>query len=71
MDMFMPEMDGLEATKVIRMQETIKQPAIVAMTANVLQEDKEQCAQVGMNGFISKPFKLEELTNILKAIPKT
>jgi CheY-like chemotaxis protein len=70
MDMFMPEMDGLEATKVIRMIETIKQPSIVAMTANVLQEDKEQCAQAGMNGFISKPFKLEELTDILKAIPK-
>jgi CheY-like chemotaxis protein len=69
MDMFMPEMDGLEATKVIRRQKTIKQPSIVAMTANVLQEDKEQCAQAGMDGFISKPFKLEELTDMLKAVP--
>ncbi len=68
MDMQMPEMDGLEATKTIRMQETIKQPSIVAMTANVLPEDKERCAEAGMNGFISKPFKLEELRDLLKAV---
>jgi len=68
MDMQMPEMDGLEATKIIRMQETIKQPSIVAMTANVLPEDKERCAEAGMNGFISKPFKLEELRDLLKAV---
>jgi signal transduction histidine kinase/CheY-like chemotaxis protein/ligand-binding sensor domain-containing protein len=66
MDMLMPEMDGLEATKLIRMLNSIKQPSIIAMTANVLPEDKEQCAQAGMDGFISKPFKLEELTDVLK-----
>ncbi|MBC7913273.1 MAG: response regulator, partial [Pyrinomonadaceae bacterium] len=70
MDMLMPEMDGVEATKTIRMLDTIEQPAIVAMTANVLPEDKELCARAGMNGFISKPFKLEELTSILQKISK-
>ena len=70
MDMLMPEMDGLQATEVIRMMDTIKQPSIVAMTANVLPEDKERCAKAGMNGFISKPFKIEELTDILKTVSK-
>ena len=71
MDMLMPEMDGLEATKAIRMLGKVKQPSIVAMTANVLQEDKERCIESGMNGFISKPFKLEELTDVLKSIAIT
>ena len=65
MDMLMPEMDGLEATQTIRTLKSIKQPKIIAMTANVLPEDKERCYKAGMNGFISKPFKLEDLTSIL------
>ncbi|MBC8054214.1 MAG: response regulator [Sphingobacteriaceae bacterium] len=64
MDMLMPEMDGLTATKVIR-KSSQPQPAIIAMTANVLPEDKEACFNAGMNGFISKPFKLEALTELL------
>ena len=64
MDMQMPEMDGLEATRVIRSGKNT-QPDIVAMTANVLPEDKEACFKAGMNGFISKPFKLESLMETL------
>ncbi|MBC7913977.1 MAG: response regulator [Pyrinomonadaceae bacterium] len=64
MDMLMPEMDGLEATQTIR-NNGKHQPVIIAMTANVLPEDKEACFKAGMSGFISKPFKLESLTEIL------
>ena len=65
MDMQMPEMDGLDATRTIRSGNTV-QPQIIAMTANVLPEDKEACFNAGMNDFISKPFKLESLTDVLK-----
>jgi CheY-like chemotaxis protein/HPt (histidine-containing phosphotransfer) domain-containing protein len=63
MDIQMPVMDGVEATKVIR--ETLAAPAkdtkIIAMTANVLQEDVMQYFKVGMNGYVSKPFQTDEL----------
>lgn len=64
MDVQMPYMDGLEATRNIRGSET-KQPFIIAMTANAMQEDKEICLEAGMNGFISKPFKTEVLKEAL------
>ncbi|MBC8051498.1 MAG: response regulator [Sphingobacteriaceae bacterium] len=64
MDVLMPEMDGLEATRVIR-STSAYQPQIVAMTANALPEDRQQCLQAGMNEYISKPIKLEELKDIL------
>ncbi len=65
MDMQMPDMDGLEATRVIR-RSLNKQPVIIALTANTIQGDREKCIQAGMNDFISKPIKLDELTNKLK-----
>ena len=65
MDMLMPEMDGLEATRVIRALDG-KQPQIVAMTANALPEDREACLKAGMDDYISKPIKLEVLVDILK-----
>ena len=65
MDMQMPDIDGLEATKVIR-QTVVKQPVIIALTANVMTEDKEICFTAGMNDYISKPVKLEDLMNKLK-----
>ena len=65
MDMQMPEMDGLEATRSIR-RESVVQPRIVAMTANVMQEDRDMCMEAGMNGYISKPFKLETLMDTLR-----
>ncbi len=66
MDVQMPEMDGYEATE--RLFETGKIthiPKIVAMTANAMEEDKRKCFDVGMSGFLAKPFQLYELKTIL------
>ena len=65
MDMLMPEMDGVEATQVIRAS-AIRQPKIIAMTANALPEDRETCLKAGMDDYISKPINLEELIKILR-----
>ncbi|HIJ37423.1 MAG TPA: response regulator [Rhodospirillaceae bacterium] len=56
MDMFMPVIDGLTATRMIREEEAFAELPIVAMTANALQQDKEACLAAGMNDFITKPF---------------
>ncbi|WP_207425440.1 response regulator [Pedobacter sp. SYSU D00535] len=66
MDVLMPELDGLEATKSIR-QRTGHQPAIVAMTANALAEDRENCISAGMNDYISKPFHVQDLMEVLRS----
>ncbi|HVW59257.1 MAG TPA: two-component regulator propeller domain-containing protein [Puia sp.] len=65
MDIQMPEMDGLEATRIIR-NSNGPQPAIIAMTANAMVGDKEECLAVGMNDYLSKPVNLEELISILE-----
>jgi len=64
MDVQMPETDGQEATRIIRQSMEI-QPIIIAMTANAMKEDKDECLKAGMNDFLSKPVKLEELVNML------
>ncbi|MEO6329435.1 MAG: two-component regulator propeller domain-containing protein [Ginsengibacter sp.] len=64
MDVQMPEMDGLEATRMIRKAMDV-QPVIIAMTANAMKEDKDDCLAAGMDDFLSKPVKLEELVNML------
>jgi CheY-like chemotaxis protein len=66
MDMLMPEMDGLEATRIIRTTSAY-QPQIIAMTANAMPEDREACIKAGMNEYISKPIALEILVKILKS----
>ncbi len=65
MDIQMPVMDGLEATKAIRAANPA-QPYIVAMTANAMAEDKEVCLQSGMDDYLTKPMKPEELMNVLQ-----
>lgn len=69
MDIMMPVMDGLEATRQIRLHESensqLKPIHIIAMTANAMKGDKETCLEAGMNDYISKPFKAEELKQIL------
>src|SRR4029077_16098184 len=65
MDMQMPEMDGVQATRFIR-ENLEYQPIIIALTANTMEGDQEECLNAGMNDFISKPVRLEELTNKLE-----
>ncbi|WP_207423316.1 response regulator [Desertivirga brevis] len=69
MDMLMPEMDGLEATQVIRQNLSIEQPYIVAMTANAMNEDRVQCLEAGMDDYISKPINLDALIKVLESVP--
>ncbi|MEA5552483.1 response regulator [Anabaena cylindrica UHCC 0172] len=65
MDVQMPQMDGLETTQQIRMWHWEEQPRIIAMTANAMQGDKEVCLEAGMDEYISKPIRLEELVRVL------
>jgi CheY-like chemotaxis protein len=64
MDVQMPEMDGLEATR--RIRGSGLSTRIVAMTAHALEGDKDECLQAGMNEYISKPINMEELRKILE-----
>ncbi|MFY9223768.1 MAG: response regulator [Blastocatellia bacterium] len=66
MDLQMPEMDGLTATREIRQNYTNHKPRIIAMTASVMQGDRENCLEAGMDDYISKPVKIEQLQAVLK-----
>ncbi|MCU0637509.1 MAG: response regulator [Methanothrix sp.] len=71
MDIQMPEMDGLEATRIIRSRMPASgQPSIIAMTAYTLQGDREQCLAAGMDEYISKPVKMEELKEAIERVVK-
>jgi PAS domain S-box-containing protein len=67
MDVQMPELDGLEATRQIRRQwDQSQQPRIVAMTANAMQGDREQCLAAGMDDYVSKPVQIADLQAALE-----
>jgi signal transduction histidine kinase/ligand-binding sensor domain-containing protein/DNA-binding response OmpR family regulator len=65
MDVQMPVMDGLEATRLIRTRGG-EQPVIIALTADAQEEDRQECLTAGMDDYISKPLQLERLISILK-----
>ena len=65
MDIQMPEMDGLEATRLIIEKYQNEAPPIIAMTANVLSEEETKCRDAGMKDFVSKPFTLEHLEGLI------
>ena len=70
MDVQMPEMDGFEATKRIREIEKVSgahQP-IIALTAHAMQGDEERCLAGGMDGYVAKPIKLEELFSVIEKV---
>jgi CheY-like chemotaxis protein len=69
MDVQMPQMDGLEATRLIRALEgQAARTPIIAMTANASQNDKDACLAAGMNDFVSKPFDPEAFVAVLARI---
>jgi CheY-like chemotaxis protein len=71
MDVQMPEMDGLETTRLIRAQWTAEQqPYIIAMTAHALTGDYEKCLAAGMDNYVSKPIRLEKLVAALEGSRK-
>jgi len=65
MDVQMPELDGLETTRIIRKTET-RQPYIIAMTASAMAEDRAACVEAGMNSFVSKPISIQDLVSALE-----
>jgi signal transduction histidine kinase/DNA-binding response OmpR family regulator/HAMP domain-containing protein len=66
MDVQMPEMDGLEATREIRARHGAGGPRIVAMTANAMAGDRDECLAAGMDDYVSKPIRVEELVSALE-----
>jgi len=68
MDLQMPVMDGLEASRTIHSLQLPRRPRIIALTANAFQEDKDAAAASGMDGYLSKPITLARLKETLTAI---
>ncbi|MHC1754430.1 MAG: response regulator [Methanosarcina sp.] len=68
MDVKMPEMGGLEATRIIRQHWPHDGPKIITITAYALEGDREKCLEAGMNDYIAKPIQKENLARALKEI---
>ena len=69
MDIQMPEMDGLEATRAIRERRPAdEQPLIVALTANAMKGDRERYLQAGMDAYLSKPIRRDELATVMEGL---
>jgi CheY-like chemotaxis protein/CHASE3 domain sensor protein/putative methionine-R-sulfoxide reductase with GAF domain len=66
MDIMMPEMDGFEATKMIRTNTQHDKLPIIAITAKAMRGDREKCLAVGMSDYISKPINMDQLLSLLR-----
>ena len=69
LDVQMPELDGLEATRQIRARLADNGPRIVAITANVMEGDREACFAAGMDDYVGKPIRVHELLAALERTP--
>jgi CheY-like chemotaxis protein len=70
MDVQMPEMDGFEATREVRSSfSPVCQPRIIALTADAMKEDRDRCLAAGMDDYVSKPIKVNELISALNRTP--
>jgi CheY-like chemotaxis protein len=66
MDVMMPEMDGITATREIRKQPEWKKLPIIMLTAKVMKDDQEQCLAAGANDYMAKPFDIEKLLSLVR-----
>lgn len=68
MDIQMPEMDGMEATKAVHARYGAERPTIIAMTANAMEGDREKFLSVGMDDYVTKPINLKIIKNMLRKV---
>jgi CheY-like chemotaxis protein len=66
MDIHMPEVDGLEATRRIRTDEALYKTPIVAITALAMPGDREKCLAAGVDDYLTKPVSLKQLTSVIE-----
>jgi len=73
MDVQMPEMDGLEASRRVTAKwPSTQRPRIVAMTANAMQGDREECLAAGMDDYVTKPIRVDALVQaLMTAAPRS
>ncbi|MBF8271844.1 MAG: PAS/PAC sensor hybrid histidine kinase [Magnetococcales bacterium] len=68
MDLQMPDMDGFEATTILRNDDRFRNLPIIAMTAHALESERKRCIEIGMNGHISKPIRPERMYGVLTKV---
>ena len=66
MDIMMPEMDGYEAIRKIRMQESLSKLPVIAVTAKAMRDDQERCIEAGANDYLAKPVNIEKLLSLIR-----